>query len=67
MFDSNFIRVMALVIGIGTVVIAIAGTLLYFVFRSFEDPHGSKRRYVLFGGLLAFIFLCCGALYFVRW
>ena len=57
---------MVIVLSIGIGVVAVGTTLLFFMFRAFGEAHrGGHRHIVLMAALIAFVFLCIGAiLYF---
>lgn len=48
---------------IGSLIVGIGFTGLYFVFRSFGDEKGGRRPVLLTSALLLFIMACCLLLY----
>jgi hypothetical protein len=58
-FQTAIIRVII----VGTLIIGVGFTGLYFVFRSFGDEKDDRRRTLLMSALLLFIFVCCLLLY----
>jgi hypothetical protein len=58
-FQTAIIRVII----VGTLIIGVGFTGLYFVFRSFGDEKGDRRPVMLLSALLLFIFVCCLLLY----
>ncbi|HEX2121591.1 MAG TPA: hypothetical protein VHL59_08115 [Thermoanaerobaculia bacterium] len=55
---------MVIVSIVGTLVIGVGATALYFVFRGFGGAKPVGRTHVaLIAGLLAFVFACCLALF----
>lgn len=59
--DPEFQRALLIVLGAGGAVAAVATTVLYLLFRKF----GGKTHAGLIVALIAFIFLCCVALFLV--
>ena len=58
-FQTAIIRVVI----VGSLIIGIGFTGLYFVFRSFGDEKSDRRPMLLVSALLAFIMVCCLLLY----
>jgi hypothetical protein len=55
---------MVIVSIVGTLVIGVGATALYFVFRAFGGAKpGGRAHIALISGLLAFVFACCLALF----
>ena len=61
---SEFLRAMIIVMVIGLAVVAIGATILLLAFRTYGEERTGAKRLGLVAGLLAFVFICCGALYF---
>jgi hypothetical protein len=56
---------MVLIIGVGTLVVAIGVAILFLAFRTIDNEATSgRRRMGIAAGMLAFIIICCGALYY---
>lgn len=61
--DSEFARMMIIVLGVGGAIAGIGATLLYLAFRAWADPSQDRRRNILLGATLAFVFACCAGVF----
>jgi hypothetical protein len=59
--EPEFQRALLIVLGAGTGIMAIATVALFLIFRRF----GGKSHVALVAALVAFIFVCCLALFLV--
>jgi hypothetical protein len=61
--DSD-LQTLLIVSSVGTAIAVLSTAALYFIFRAFgEKGAGGKRHIGLIAGLVAFIFICCFALF----
>jgi hypothetical protein len=61
--DSEFTRMILIVLGVGGAIAGIGATLLYLAFRAWSDPTQDRRRNILLGATLAFVFACCAGVF----
>ena len=61
--DSEFTRMMIIVLAVGGAIAGIGATLLYLAFRAWADPSQDRRRNILLGATLAFVFACCAGVF----
>ena len=61
--DSEFTRMMIIVLGVGGAIVGIGATLLYLAFRAWSDPTQDRRRNILLGATIAFVFACCAGVF----
>ncbi|HEX6642387.1 MAG TPA: hypothetical protein VF215_14805 [Thermoanaerobaculia bacterium] len=58
--DPQSLRVLIIVVIVGSMIVAIGTTGLFLVFRRFGEPQaGGRSHTTLIAALVAFIFLCC--------
>lgn len=66
--DPEFQRALITVVIVGSVIALIGTVVLYFAFQAFGGKKpGGQLHAALIAGLLAFIFLCSFALFYVSW
>lgn len=62
--EQDFLRIIVPVVVIGTLIAAAGLALLFLLFRTLGNPQAGKRRQLtLMLSLIAFIFVCCMALF----
>ncbi|HEX6177971.1 MAG TPA: hypothetical protein VF057_06400 [Thermoanaerobaculia bacterium] len=64
--DQNFGRTLVVTIVTGLLIGGTGATLLYFAFRAVAEGRAGEKRYIgLAITLIAFVFICCAAIFFV--
>jgi hypothetical protein len=61
--DSDFTRMMLIVLGVGGAIAGVGATLLYLAFRAWSDPAQERRRNILLGATIAFVFAACAGIF----
>lgn len=62
--DPEFQKALTIVLAVGLGIAAVGTIVLFFVFRAFgEKGAGGSSHVGLIGALIAFVFICCVALF----
>ncbi|HVS30855.1 MAG TPA: hypothetical protein VMS98_05315 [Thermoanaerobaculia bacterium] len=61
--DSEFTVMLLIVIGSGAAIVGIGATLLFLAFRAWADPTQDRRRTILLGATIVFVFACCAGVF----